>query len=63
VFVAMVINRYKSSPAVAHMEHALSSAHDSAYSPLFIQFPRTKIFAIFHYRAIMRLMQTVLYVM
>jgi len=45
------------------MEHALSSAHDSAYSPLFTQFPRTKItvFAIFRYRATMRLMQTVLY--
>jgi len=43
------------------MEHALSSVHDSAYSTLFIQFPRTKILAIFRYRAIMRLVQTVLY--
>jgi len=43
------------------MEHALSSVHDSAYSPLLIQFARTKIFAIFHYHTIMRLMQTVLY--
>jgi len=43
------------------MEQALRSAHDSAYSPPFIQFPRTKIFAIFRYRAIMGLRQTVLY--
>jgi len=41
------------------MEQALSSAHDSTYSPLFIQLP--KIFTIFRYCAIMRLMQTVLY--
>jgi len=43
------------------MEHAVSTAHDSAYSPLFIQFLRMKIFAIFHYRTIVRLTQNVLY--
>jgi len=58
VFVAMVTNRYKSSPAVAH---GTNTKFDCAYSPLFIQFPRTKIFAIFRYRAIMGLRQTVLY--
>jgi len=42
------------------MEQALSLAHDSTYSPLFIQFPLSENENICHfcYHAIMRLMQT-----